>query len=197
MKRKGSAIKLKVDGIRESRRAVALLASAAERRVARSALGKGATVVLKAARRAVPKGDAPSERDRMRALKRSMGRRNVTYPRVTRLAADAQRPEFSEEVAGSFQQANRNLRRATQVHVVTIIGPRYNYRDAKTGLKPSTYAWRVHRGDMDRPARPFLTTALISSQGAASAAIRQGMRDGIEREARKAAKRAGVKGVGR
>jgi len=138
-------ISYKVEGDKHLIRALERIKGKVEKKVARSALGKGATIATRQIKRAVPAD--------LKGLRKSIGRRSKTYKH-----------------SGT---------------IVIVIGPRFAWRDPKTGKQPSAEALKIEYGDETTPARPFMRRAFSSSKAEIETAIRKGAWEGIRREAAK------------
>lgn len=74
--------------------------------------------------------------------------------------------------------------------VIEVIGPRFAYVDPKTGLRPSAGASDVEFGTNKQPQRSFARKSLHSHGSQWKRLIVEGMRDGLQKEAVRAARKA-------
>lgn len=158
------AIRAEIEGVKEMIAAVAHLKQAARSRILRSAVGKGARIILKAA-----KGFAPKESG---LLRKSLGVKVKVYKatgRVVGIVGPRNDPKFKQAV----------MRR------------RGKWFPSEVYSNPAKYAHLVelgHAGRAPAPARPFLRPAISASQGQVKEAFALAIREGLEREAAKLAK---------
>lgn len=155
------AIRAEVEGLKEMLAAIAHLKQAARSRILRSAVSKGARIILKAAKRFAPKESG--------LLRKSLGVKVQVYRSTGKVVG----------IVGPRDDAKFRQR---------VTRRRGKWFPSEVYSRPAKYAHLVelgHAGRAPAPPRPFLRPALATSQPQVKEAFARAIREGLEREAAK------------
>lgn len=165
----GVDLKVEVVGEKQLLRALRSFGPAAQRRIARPAVRAASTPVLKAARQNAPKKKDP----RTGQLRRSLGRRIVTYRRTGNVVAIIGPRTKMVTVDGHGRKVNPTK----YAHLLEFGTAPHSYK-TRAGLHPGA------------KARPFMRPAWQANRAAAMGIMRAKLWEGIQKEAAKAAAKA-------
>lgn len=157
------AIRGEITGLKECVATLAHLKAGVRTRVVRRAVTICARILAKAAKQRAPKESG--------LLRKSIASKVKTYPGGGVVAIIGPRSD------AKFKQR--------------VTRKRGKWFPAEVYSNPVKYAHLVelgHGGPAAAPARPFLAPALAASQGAVQSAFARAVREGLEKEAAKAAK---------
>ena len=156
------SVKIKVQGDAELIRNLDRLPKKPYRAAVRNGLSKGASVMNKAAKAAVPGSLEIEVRDKSGEV------------RTVDIAKDLK--QSIGHKSKSYSKDNNFIR---------VVGPRFAFVGKQTGLRPSKYADDIEYGTAEVSPRPFMRKAFESHKMQTLNRVAQGIREGIAKQVAK------------